>query len=106
MEKAAELMGGQLLKDANGNYIRDENGKIKETYDDSLTDDERREIQKRINMTDWSSVEDLKILQYELIETYELEEDKAAALVKTIMDVNYATSKVVTAVDVFGDLFK
>ena len=70
------------------------------------TDDEKQAIQSRINMTDWSSVEDLLALQIDLEQQYGYTEEQAKTYINALGTAAYATSKFSTAVKTFGDFWK
>ena len=94
----AELAGGEaaataaeqatdaivLAKDAAGN--------------DVYTDDRKREIQERINITDWSSTEDLAKLEQDLIRLYGVNTNTAQEYIETLSAAAYATSNLNTTV--------
>jgi hypothetical protein len=71
-----------------------------------LDDEKRQEIQRRINMTDWTNMEDLLALQIDLEQQYGFSNKAAANYIQTLGDAAYATSSLVTTVETFGDLWK
>ena len=72
-----------------------------------ITDDEvKREIQSRINMTDWSSLEDLKSLQLDLMYEYGLGQQETQDYINAISAAAYSTSRLTTVVQTYGDFWK
>ena len=76
-------------------------------YTQNQFDDEtRREIQSRINMTDWSSIESLLALQLDLELEYGISTEAAKDYTQSIGKASYATSRLATTLDVYGELWK
>jgi hypothetical protein len=62
-------------------------------------------IMSRIEMTNWSSLEELATLQYELQYEYGLTAEEAQKMAETIGDANYAISSFALVVDDFGKMY-
>ena len=106
MEKTVELLGGTLKKDAEGNYLRDEEGNILEEYNDKFTKEQRQEIQNRIDTTDWTNLEQLELLQLDLVQNYGMELEVVQEYIKEVKDAAHATSKLATTIEVYGKLYQ
>ena len=103
LDEVAELIGGEKAKksilEATEKLLSGQNSQ-------SLTEDLKRELQNRINMTDWTSLESLLALQIDLEQQYGFLEEEAKEYVDTLASSAFATSKLVTTIEVFGNLWK
>lgn len=70
----------------------------------ALTDDQKQAIQDRIDMTDWTNLEDIKTLQLDLIENYNMSAEAARAYTTELANAANATSSLLTTIDAFGAL--
>ena len=100
LDAVAEGAGGEEAKQ-----------KIQEATDalmakEDLKEEDKQAIQSRINMTDWSSEEELLSLQLDLQYEYGYTAEEAKNYINTLGEAAYATSKLATTVKTFGELWK
>lgn len=108
IQDATDILLGAVIDEA-GNIARNSMGDvIYKTGDEAgvLTDDQREAIQSRINMTDWTNQEQLLALQIELEQEYGFTEEAAKNYIEVLGDAAFATSALITTVEVFGDFWK
>lgn len=98
LDEVAKMAGGEInrqsILDATDQLLQGKN------------EDKQREIQSRINMADWSSLESLLALQLDLQYEYGYSEIAAKAYVDALGAASYATSSLTATVKTFGDLWK
>ena len=71
----------------------------------SAAGDRQEEVAARINATEWTSVESLNDLQYDLINSYGLSETTAKNYIDSLKEASFATSKFAYTIDALGEFY-
>lgn len=101
LEAVANKEGGQ---EASAEIQAATDALMNQLLDSSM--EKQQEIQNRINMTDWSSLEELTALQIDLQAKYGYTAEQAQAYIDTLSKAAYATSTLTLTLEAYGDLYQ
>lgn len=74
--------------------------------DGVIDPDKQQELQNRINMTDWTNLEELLKLQIDLTENYGISREAAKEYTTALAEASYATSSMETTILEFGEFYQ
>lgn len=97
LNEVAEKAGGETAKAAVISAT--------DTLLSDKTEEQKAEIQSRINMADWTNIESLLALQIDLEYEYGISTEAAKEYINTLGDAAYATSSLETVVSKYGELW-